>query len=183
MAPLQIAGLSHYPEVTHMTRYLPLAALIILGACASSCLALQTGDQAPAFKLMDQFGKTWELAKLKDSVVVVVAANRDSGQMMAPWIDGLKPKYSGKIQLLGLMELKGIPGMFRGMARSRIKKETQDPLMIDFDGSTGKAYEVSSKYPVVVVIDKTGVLRSIEKTYSKDAFKTVTEAIDKALGG
>ena len=166
-----------------MTRHWPLALSIILALCASSCLALQTGDQAPAFKLSDQFGKTWELAKLRDNVVVVVAANRDSGEMMAPWIDRLKPKYLGKIQLLGLMELKGIPGIFRGMARSRIKKETQDPLMIDFDGATGKAYEVSSKYPVVVVIDKTGAIRAIEKTYSKDAFKSITEAIDKALGG
>jgi len=166
-----------------MTRHWPLALSIILALCASSCLALQSGDSAPAFKLSDQFGKTWELAKLRDNVVVVVAANRDSGEMMAPWIDRLKPKYLGKIQLLGLMELKGIPGIFRGMARSRIKKETQDPLMIDFDGATGKAYEVSSKYPVVVVIDKTGAIRAIEKTYSKDAFKSITEAIDKALGG
>jgi predicted transcriptional regulator len=167
-----------------MTRHLSVAALAALMlSLAPACSALQIGDQAPAFKLMDQFDKTWELAKLKDSVVVIVAADRDSGQMMAPWIDGLRPRYGGKIQLLGLMDLDGIPGMFRGMARSRIRKETKDPLVIDFEGSTGKAYEVSSKYPMVVVIDKTGVMRAIEKTHSKDAFTRVTDAIDKALGG
>ena len=144
--------------------------------------ALQVGDNAPAFKLDDQFGKTWELSSLKNNVVVVVAADRDSGRMMDPWVGGLKTKYGAKIKLLGLIQLKGIPGMFRGMARSRIKKETQDPLMIDFDGTTGKAYEVSSKYPVVVVIDRSGVIRVVEKTYTPEAFKSVTEAVDKELG-
>jgi len=167
-----------------MTRFL-IAAVLAAACCAAlpcSAAGLQTADNAPAFKLADQFGKVWELAKLKNSVVVVVAANRESGRLMGPWVDNLKGKYGSKIQLLGLMDLHGLAGIFHGMARSRIKKETQDPLMIDFDGATGKAYEVSDKYPVVVVIDRGGVVRAIGKTaYTQDTLKPIAEAIDKAL--
>ncbi len=105
-----------------MTYLRPLAVLAILALGAGSCSALQTGDQAPAFKLSEQFGKTWELAKLKGNVVVVVAANRDSGRMMAPWIDNLKPRYTGKVTLLGLMELRGIPGIFRASSSRQEKR-------------------------------------------------------------
>lgn len=147
-----------------------------------AALALQTGQPAPSFKLADQFGKNWDLAGLRNNVVVIVAANRDSGRAMDPWVGNLKDRYGNRIKLLGLIELKGVPGIARGMARSRIRKETKDPLMIDFDGSTGRAYMVSSRHPVVVVIDKSGIVREVERDgYSDQALRSVTEAVDKAL--
>jgi hypothetical protein len=164
--------------------------LILIGtvaALATSCLtgaalALEVGQPAPSFKLADQFGKDWDLAGLRNNVVVVVAANRDSGRAMGPWVGNLKDKYGDRVKLLGLLELKGIPGIARGMARSRIRKETKEPLMIDFSGSTGKAYMVSSKHPVVVVIDKAGIVREVQSNgFSDRALKSVSEAIDRAL--
>jgi peroxiredoxin len=145
-------------------------------------MALQTGEKAPDFKLNDQFGKTWDLSNLSGSVVVVVVANRDSGRAMGPWVDNLKKKYGDKIQLLGLMDLHTIPGIGRGIAKSRIRKETSDPLMLDFNGSTAKAYDVSSKIPVVVVIDKNAVVKAVQKNeYSADRFKGVSNTIDTLL--
>lgn len=158
-----------------------LMGLIAL-SMASSCFALAVGEAAPAFKLSDQFGKSWDVSALRGSVVVVVAANRDSGRAMGPWFQYLKSKYGSRIQLLGLMQLSGIPGFARGIARNRIKKETSDPLMLDFNGATGKLYEVSGKHPVVVVIDKTGVVRAVERiNYTVPVGKSVSDAIDVAL--
>jgi hypothetical protein len=149
---------------------------------SSSAMALQVGEKAPNFKLNDQFGKTWELPKLSDKVVVVVAANKDSGRDMGPWFDNFKSTYGDKILLLGLMDLHNIPWIGRGIAKSRIKKETKDPLMLDFNGATGKAYEANSKSPVVVVIAKDSTLKAVQKNgYSAGAFKNVSAAIDAAL--
>ena len=166
-----------------MSRFCYMAVLSILLVSASvAAVALQTGEAAPAFKLLDQFGKTWELSQLNGSVVVLVVADRDSGRAMGPWYDHLKNDYANRTQLLGLLELRGVPGIGRGIARSKIRKETKDPLMVDFNGSTAKAYLVSSKHPVVVVIDKTGVVRAIEQTeYTDKAYKSISSAIDKAL--
>lgn len=156
--------------------------MILAAAVASSAMAVQAGDKAPAFKLEDQFGKLWDSSALKGSVVVVIAANKDSGRAMDPWVGKLKDKYGTKIQLVGLMDLHNLPGIVRGMAKSKIKKETSEPLMLDFNGSTAKTYDVTSQHPVVVVIDKSGIARAVQKTkYTDAAFKTTTAAIDKAL--
>ena len=149
---------------------------------ASVALALETGESAPKFELKDQFGKLWKLTNLKDDVVVVVAANRESGRAMGPWVDKLKAKYSSKIKLLGLLDLHKVPGIGRGIAKSRIRSETKDPLMLDWNGKMGKAYQVSDKRPVVVVINKNGVMQTIQATnFTTQAYDTVISTIDKSL--
>lgn len=151
-------------------------------ALLSGAFATAVGENAPPFDLKDQFGKQWKLADLKDQVTVIVAANPKSGKAMGPWVDNLKLKYAGKIHLLGLMDLHTVPWIGRGIAKSRIKKETSDPLMLDFNGDTSKNYLVSDKYPVVVVIDKNGVVRALRQTdYSREVFEATIEVIDKAL--
>ena len=159
-----------------------ITVMVCAMAISSTAMALQMGEKAPDFKLNDQFGKTWELSELSGKVVVVVAANKDSGRDMGPWFDNLKSAYGDKIRLLGLMDLHNIPAIGRGIAKSRIRKETKDPLMLDFKGSIGKAYQTNSKTPVVVVIDKNSVMKAVQSTHYNDgAFKTISSAIDSAL--
>lgn len=157
-----------------------LIVLVILSATVA--LALQINGTAPKFELKDQFNKLWKLSDLTDNVVVLVVANRESGRAMGPWLDKLKGKYGNRIQLLGLLDLHKVPGIGRGIAKSRIRKETNDPMMLDWDGSTGKAYQVSDKYPVVVVIDKKGVVQAVQATnYTIQAYDVIVISIDKAL--
>ena len=158
----------------------------LVGVLALSVLAgafaIQPEESAPPFKLADQFGKTWDLSELKGTVVVLVAANADSGRKMGPWVDKLKKDYPNNAELLGLMDLHDLPGIVRGIAKARIRKETKDPLMLDFNGSTAKAYSVSDKHPVVVVIDRKGLVRSVKRTdYTATAYKATAAAIDAAL--
>jgi len=160
--------------------------VILAMALAVSTLAqptLQVGSQAPDFSLKDQFGKAWSLSGLNGTITVLVAANTDSGRLMGPWVDGLKAKFANKgAQIIGLLDLHTVPGIGRGIARSRIKRETNDPMMLDFNGSIGRAYGVSSKYPVVVVIDKSGVVKAVTKTtYDQQAFTQIVKAVDTAL--
>ncbi|MCL5104124.1 MAG: peroxiredoxin family protein [Armatimonadetes bacterium] len=167
-----------------MTKYhlTTIFALAIALVCCSGAWALGPGETAPPFNLQDQFGKTWNLSSLNNTVIVLIVANRDSGRAMGPWVDNLKTKYGKRIQILGLMDLHTVPGIGRGIARSRIRSETKDPLMLDFNGSTAKAYSVSGKYPVAVVIDKGLHIREVQKTnYTDDAFKAITAAVDEAL--
>ena len=158
-----------------------LMAVLVL-AFAASVMAVNNGEKAPAFDMKDQFGKVWNLSNLRGNVMIVITANPDSGRLMGPWMDNLKTRYAGKVQIIGLMDLHTVPGIGRGFARSRIRKETNDPLMLDFNGSVAKAYSVSDKYPVVTVIDKSGVVRAVQKsTFSQNGFTDITNAVDKAL--
>ncbi len=156
-----------------------LTAVLLLSITAS---ALTVGKSAAKFNLEDQSGKVWKLSKLKGSVVVVLTANQESGKLVGPWLENLKTKYSSKIHTLGLLDLHTVPALGKWIAKSQIKKLTSEPLMLDFNGSTAKAYSVSSKHPVVTVIDKDGIIRSLQKSeFTKAGFTKTKSAIDKAL--
>ena len=143
---------------------------------------LEIGKRAPDFDLKDQFSKSWSLKGLTGTVTVLIVANSDSGRAMGPWVDALKQRYAVKVQILGLLDLHTVPGIGRGIAKSRIRRETKDPLMLDFSGSIGRAYGVTDKYPVVVVIDKTSMARAVVRgAYDQMSFDVVTKAVDKAL--
>ena len=157
-----------------------LVALLLVPAFAADKVAV--GTSAPDFDLKDQFGKEWSLSGLSGKVTVLVAANSDSGRAMGPWVDGLKSRYSNKIQILGLLDLHTVPGIGRGIAKGRIKSETKDPMMLDFSGSIGRAYGVSDKYPAVVVIGKDSTVKAVvRRAYDQSSFDTITAAVDKAL--
>jgi hypothetical protein len=156
-----------------------LTAVLLLSIAAS---ALTVGKSAAKFNLEDQCGKTWKLSKLKGSVVVVLTADQESGELIGPWLDNLKTKYGSKIHILGLLDLHTVPAIGRWIATSKIKKVTKEPLMLDFYGDTAKAYSVSSKHPVVTVIDKEGIIRSVQKSeFTKTGVTKTKSAIDKAL--
>ncbi len=162
--------------------YLLGVLVVIMVSAALGAVALGVDQNAPAFRLSDQFGKTWDSAALNGNVVVVIAANRDSGRAMDPWVSNLKSKYGSKIRLLGLMDLHTIPGIAHGIARARIRKETSDPLMLDFDGKIANSYLANDNYPVVVVIDKSSMVKGLQKTkYTQSAYGNIADAIDSAL--
>lgn len=149
---------------------------------ALGAFAIETGKSAPDFSLKDQFGKAWSLDGMKGKVTVVIVANPKSGESMGPWVDNLNTTYGNKIEVLGMLDLQSVPGIGRGIAKIRIRRETKEPMMLDFSGDITKSYGVSDDYPVVVVIDKNSVAISIQKVkYSSKAFDSTSAAIDKAL--
>ncbi|HEV8354460.1 MAG TPA: hypothetical protein VGR24_09760 [bacterium] len=151
---------------------------------AAPVAALTVGTPAPPFDLNDQFDRPWRLSSLRGRVVVLMAADQHSGEMMRPWGDILSPAYGGNIQLLGLLNLHTYPRFLRGLVAARIRSETDrgKPMLLDFEGSVGAAYEVSSRYPVIVIIDRRGVIRGIQKSVvTKEALARAREAIDAAI--
>lgn len=141
----------------------------------------EVGSRAPTFDIKDQFGKQWKLVDLVGQVTVLVVADTDSGRAMGPWVDALKIRYPDKIRILGLLDLHSVPGIGRGIARSRIRRETKDPMMLDFAGKTAQAYGVSSKTPGVIVIDKNSVVQAaVSSAHNEKSFEMITSAVDKA---
>lgn len=158
------------------------AALVALSVPAFAQPAVSVGARAPDFDLKDQFGKSWSLSGLGGGVTVLTVADTDSGRAMGPWVDTLKSRYPNKVNILGMLDLHTVPGIGRGIARLRIKRETKDPMMLDFSGNTARTYGVSSKVPTVVVIDKTGIVRAVARqAFDKASFETLAAAVDNAM--
>lgn len=157
------------------------AIILTLAFLAVPSLALHTGDQAPAFDLNDQFDKLWSLNELKGNVVVVVAATPKSGEAMDPWIKSLGERYGPQVTLVGMMDLHCLPGIIRCIAKARIKKCTDQPLMLDFSGETSRTYRANDRNPVVVVIDRDSKIQAVAENHTEETFQSVTVVIDRLL--
>lgn len=155
--------------------------IVVLIALTIPVLALEAGQEAPKFELKDQFDVTWSLSELKGDVVVLIAATPKSGEAMGPWVTGLENKYGDQIKLVGMMNLHSLPGFIRSIAKSRIRKKTEQPLMLDYTGSTSKTYGVNDQNPVVVVIDSESRVQAVAGPHSEEAFASFTAVIDGLL--
>lgn len=159
-----------------------LSVVTAIALLTAPTAVLTLGLPAPAFDLKDQFDRVWRLADLRGKIVVLMAADQHSGQGMRPWGDNLSAAFGTQIQLLGLLDLHTYVSFLRVFVAARIRSETDKPMLLDFSGAIGAAYEVSSRYPVIVVIDRQGMVRGIYKTtFTRDAFAGAREAIEAAL--
>lgn len=162
----------------HRTR----GAVTLVVFVAASAGLLRVGSPAPPFDLRDQFDRVWRLADLRGTVFVLMAGDQHSGREMKPWGDHLSDAFGMKIQLLGLLDLHTYPSFLRGFVAARIRGETDKPMLLDFAGTVGAAYEVSSRYPVIVVIDRAGVIRGVYRTvFTREAFTAAHDAVESAL--
>lgn len=167
-------------------RFVAITALTLVAILTTQVAAaeLRIGMPAPPFELKDQFGRAWRLVDLRRKVVVGVAVNQHSGEMIRPWANTLFKAYGSRIQPLGILDLRTYPEVLRGTVAARIRRDTNrsQPMLLDFTGRIGTAYEVSSRYPVVVVIDRRGVIRGIQKSvWTPKALAGARSAVDAAL--
>jgi hypothetical protein len=59
--------------------------VIALAAQVAAAAGLSVGAPAPPFELNDQYNRVWRLGDLRGKVVVVIAVNQRSGEMIRPW--------------------------------------------------------------------------------------------------
>ncbi len=159
--------------------------VIALAAQVVAAAGLSVGAPAPPFELNDQYNRVWRLGDLRGKVVVVIAVNQRSGEMIRPWASMLFASYGSRIQPLGILDLHTYPGALRGLVAAQVRRETNrsQPMLLDFKGRAGAAYGVSGRYPVIVVIDRRGVVRGLLRSvWTSKALADARRAIDAALG-
>ena len=140
---------------------------------AVSAKAAKVGETAPAFKLMDLDGKEHTLADFKGKTVVL-----EWFSSKCPWSgskSGNSIHSTGQVTKMMTELKKADPNVFylaidstaRGMSRDAVisadKKavasmKIASPVLVDFDGKTGKAYGAKTT-PHMFVIDGMGKLR------------------------
>jgi peroxiredoxin len=158
------------------------------------------GKAAPNFTLTDTTGKKWHLSDLKGKIVVLewfnhgcpfVKKHYESGNMQK-----LQKEYTGKgvIWLSINSSAKGKQGNATNAEHEKMMKEknaAQTAVLIDEDGSVGRAYGAKTT-PDMYVINKKGVLVYAGAIDDKNGFDQseiataknyVKAAIDELLSG
>lgn len=84
-------------------------------------------------ELEDQFGHAFLVAFPRPKPLILTAADEKGSAQIAPWIEALKPKLNGAADLLGVADVRNVPGPFRGMVRKKFKEKYDHPLGLDFE--------------------------------------------------
>jgi peroxiredoxin len=157
----------------------------------------KVGETAPAFKLMDLDGKEHTLADFKGKTVVL-----EWFSSKCPWSgskSGNSIHSTGQVTKM-MTELKkvdpdvvylAIDSTARGMSREAVisadKKAVSNlkiavPVLVDFDGKTGKAYGAKTT-PHMYVIDGMGKLRYSGALGDRKSKNYVVDAVTAIKNG
>lgn len=93
-------------------------------------------------------------------VAVVIAANDAHGREMPAWEDPVAGKFGGKVALVRLMDLSGLPRFARAFAKARIRQEMKgDSLALDWNGSVFRAFGFDPARVNAAIVDSHGILK------------------------
>ena len=113
------------------------------------------------FALSDQFGREHRRAAYAGGVLVVVGTDRGGSTHVGGWLelarDGLEElAAAGRLQALGVADLRGIPTFVRPVVRAALAKAVDRPVLLDWEGRFATAYGFAPGACTVLVADESG---------------------------
>lgn len=112
--------------------------------------------KAKSFSLKDQFGNSHELKFPREKITVLAFADRSGSEQLERWIRPLYQRYREKIDIYGVAELSAVPMIARGFVRSIIRKSSNYPIMLDWEGKVSSDYKYEAGKANIYIIDEKG---------------------------
>jgi hypothetical protein len=132
-----------------------LVVLVMLHVCCSGCAAAAS-EHAAEFTLGDQFGEVWSHTYPRDRIGVIVFADREGSGRMSAWIELLRERYAGKIEVRGVAVLGEVPGAMRGLVRREFRKRYRTPVLLDWGGKVAERFGYVEGHVAVWLVDCDG---------------------------
>ncbi len=126
----------------------------------------EVGEEAPAFELKDQHGKTHKLSDYEGQIVVLEWFNESCPFCKGVWESGLVPnlitELKGKetdVVYLAINSTANKPEeqILKGGSEYLEELKVEIPMLMDYDGTVGHAYGARTT-PHMYIIDTEGVL-------------------------
>jgi hypothetical protein len=116
-----------------------------------------------SFEMEDQFRNPHSHADFKGRVLVVIGSDREGASEAENWgkalAQSLKPERdSGRLNLIGLSNLKGVPFFLKDYVRGKFSQNAGDWALMDWNGLFADSYGFIAGKANVLVFDKEGVL-------------------------
>ncbi|MHB1308094.1 MAG: TlpA family protein disulfide reductase [Limisphaerales bacterium] len=160
----------------------PAPAISRTEPASTSSVSVDAKRHAPQFALSDQFAKTHEFRFPRDRVTVLTVADKKGSSQLDAWIQPLHHRYADRIHLDGLADMGAAPGPLRGIIRAAFRKQVAHPVMLDWKGTTARAFNYERKKANVYVIDRCGrITHRVAGEMSGPDLEALNAAIDAAL--
>jgi hypothetical protein len=116
-----------------------------------------------SFEMEDQFRHSHSHADFKGRVLVVIGSDREGAAAAEKWgkalSQSLKPeKDAGRLNLVGLSNLKGVPFFLKDYVRGKFSQNEGEWALMDWKGLFAGSYGFIAGNANVLVFDKEGVL-------------------------
>lgn len=124
---------------------------------------------APKIELKDQYDKTQVVEFPRAKVSVLTIADRLGSCQLAAWVKPIRDQFGERVEIFGLADVTGVPGLIRPMVSGYFKDKIQYPVMLDWDGKVVASYGYVRKEALLLVIDRNGRIRLRETGAANDA--------------
>lgn len=138
-------------------------------------------SKAPQISLQDQYDKPFSLRRLEGSVVVLIASDKEGSAQNDAWKDAILRKYKGRVALLGVADVRGVPFFLKNRIKKDFQKD-QGSILLDWDGVVFTSYGLTKKAANVIVIDRKGYIRQVRSgAAEREKVEQLFREIDAAL--
>lgn len=114
--------------------------------------------QAPAFTLEDQFGDAHTYSYPRSRIAVLVLADKAGSKQVEGWVVPLYDRYGDRVDIDGVAELQAVPEALRGIVRFFFRRNSDRPIMMDWEGSVTDALKPIPRVANVYVVDHGGAI-------------------------
>jgi hypothetical protein len=172
-------------------RTLKMISVLFLCGCLFCC-----GGTSPrlgslmSFEMEDQFRHSHSHADFLGRVLVVIGSDREGAPAAENWGKALSQSLgpdrdSGRLNLVGLSNLKGVPFFLKDYVRGKFSKNAGEWALMDWKGLFAESYGFVAGHANVLVFDKEGVLvhQAHFSECRPDQVLSLTAVIRSKLGG
>jgi hypothetical protein len=162
--------------------------LLLFALCIAACPAIAVEPAPPPAKvpalieLRDQFDAPQKLAFPTTNVVVLTIADHKGSEQIDGWIAALKTRFARRIELRGLADVRGVPGLWRGKVRKKFRETRTHPVMLDWSGTNCALLGCAPGVANVLVLARDGAVQGcFTGAATEAALKEACAAIELAL--
>jgi hypothetical protein len=138
------------------------------GACSSPDSATDQvrsdSLRIPPFEFEDQDDRIHRYEGKSEKPVVIMVAHRAGVDSNKAWDHWLTARFGEALLLYRVLDLSGVPGLFRGMAKSRVRKGVDPPgipILLDWDGRFASLLPLSEGASTILLVNRDGLCAQV----------------------
>ena len=137
---------------------------------------------ATPFALDDQYGERHQYAFPKSKASVLLFADKEGSKHVEGWVVQLHKQYADRVDIDGIADVSAVPTLMRGVVRFFFKRNSERPIMLDWEGAVAADYACTAAQVNVFVVSADGTIeyRHVGEA-TPESIADVCRAVDRLL--
>ena len=111
-----------------------------------------------SIELHDQYDAPQKLSFPSTNITVLTIADKKGSEQVDGWIAALKPRYAGRIKILGIADVGGAPAFVHDKIRKKFQETRPYPVMMDWSGKVCAQLSYKPDVANILVIGRNGAI-------------------------